>query len=69
VGLRVHSRPLFACLPASRGRSYLSPVGDSDRGLAAIVETARHEFAHLNGLGQGQSWDYDPGAQLATDSG
>jgi hypothetical protein len=49
----------------ARGFDALNP----DRGLAAIVETARHEFAHLNGLGQGPSWDYDPGGQLATACG
>lgn len=49
----------------ARGFDALNP----DRGLAAIVETARHEFAHLNGLGQGVAWGFDAGAQLALGCG
>lgn len=49
----------------ARGFDALNP----DRGLAAIVETARHEFAHLNGLAQGDSWGFDAGAQFAMTCG
>jgi hypothetical protein len=49
----------------ARGFDALNP----DRGLPAIVETARHEFAHLNGLAQGEPWGFDAGAQLATACG
>lgn len=46
----------------ARGFDALNP----DRGLAAIVETARHEFAHLNGMGREERWGLDEGARLAT---
>jgi hypothetical protein len=45
----------------ARGFDTLNP----DRGLPAIVETARHEFAHLNGMGRRETWGIDEGAQLA----
>ena len=45
----------------ARGFDALNP----DRGLPAIVETARHEFAHLNGLGRREQWGVDEGALLA----
>jgi hypothetical protein len=45
----------------ARGFDALNP----DRGLAAIVETARHEFAHLNGMGRREQWGLDEGARLA----
>lgn len=45
----------------ARGYDALNP----DRGLAAILETARHEFAHLNGLGQREGWGLDAAEQLA----
>jgi hypothetical protein len=45
----------------ARGFDPLNP----DRGLPAIVETARHEFAHLIGMGRREAWGMDEGAQLA----
>ncbi len=49
----------------ARGFDALNP----DRGLAAIAQTARHEFAHLAGARQGASWEVDLGDQLATACG
>ena len=49
----------------ARGYDPLNP----DRGLAAILQTARHEFAHLNGLGQNEGWDVDVATQVATACG
>ncbi len=49
----------------ARGYDALNP----DRGLTAIVQTARHEFAHLNGMGRREAWGLDEGAQLATACG
>jgi hypothetical protein len=45
----------------ARGFDALNP----DRGLPAIVETARHEFAHLTGMGRREAWGLDEGARLA----
>lgn len=45
----------------ARGFDTLNP----DRGLPAIVETARHEFAHLIGMGRREQFGQDEGAQLA----
>ena len=45
----------------ARGFDALNP----ERGLPAIVATARHEFAHLNGMGRREAWGLDEGAQLA----
>lgn len=49
----------------ARGFDALNP----DRGLPAILQTARHEFAHLNGLQQREGWGIDAAAQLATACG
>lgn len=49
----------------ARGFDALNP----DRGLPAILQTARHEFAHLNGLRQAEGWGVDAAAQLATACG
>ena len=49
----------------ARGFDALNP----DRGLPAIVATARHEFAHLNGMGRREAWGLDEGAQLAVACG
>jgi hypothetical protein len=46
----------------ARGFDTLNP----DRGLPAIVATARHEFAHLNGMGRRERWGLDEGALLAS---
>jgi len=45
----------------ARGYDALNP----ERGLPAILQTARHEFAHLNGMEQRERWGVDEGAQLA----
>jgi hypothetical protein len=45
----------------ARGYDALNP----HRGIDAIVETARHEFAHLSGMGRRERWGLDEGAQLA----
>jgi hypothetical protein len=47
----------------ARGYDALNP----ERGLPAILQTARHEFAHLNGMEQRERWGVDEGAQLAAD--
>jgi len=47
----------------ARGFDALNP----DRGLPAIVETARHEFAHLIGMGRGERFGLDEGALLAAE--
>jgi hypothetical protein len=39
---------------------------NSDRGIPAILQTARHEFAHLNGVRQGEGWWVADAAQVAT---
>lgn len=49
----------------ARGFDPLNP----DRGIAAILQTARHEFAHLNGLAQTEGWAGDAAAQVATACG
>jgi hypothetical protein len=49
----------------ARGFDALNP----HRGLPAIVATARHEFAHLNGMGRREAWGLDEGAQLAAACG
>jgi hypothetical protein len=49
----------------ARGYDVLNP----DRGLAAIVQTARHEFAHLAGAPQRQVWPLDVAEQVATACG
>ena len=49
----------------ARGFDTLNP----HRGLPAIVATARHEFAHLNGMGRREAWGLDEGAQLAVACG
>jgi hypothetical protein len=49
----------------ARGFDALNP----DRGLPAIVETARHEFAHLMGMGRSERWGQDEGARLAAACG
>lgn len=46
----------------ARGFDALNP----DRGLPAIVQTARHEFAHLNGSRQSEAWGVDAAERLAT---
>ncbi|GJG85901.1 hypothetical protein tb265_10820 [Gemmatimonadetes bacterium T265] len=48
----------------ARGYDALNP----DRGLPAILQTARHEFAHLNGLRQSEG-GVDEAAQLAAACG
>jgi hypothetical protein len=45
----------------ARGYDLLNP----ERGLDAIVETARHEFAHLIGMGRAERFGLDEGALLA----
>jgi hypothetical protein len=59
---RVEPTPGAGRVHIARGFDTLNP----DRGLSAILETARHEFAHLNGMGQREVWGLDAGAQLAT---
>jgi hypothetical protein len=49
----------------ARGYDPLNP----DRGIPAILQTARHEFAHLNALGQDERWGVDAAAQVATACG
>jgi hypothetical protein len=49
----------------ARGFDALNP----DRGLPAILQTARHEFAHLNGVGQDDRWGVDTAAHVATACG
>jgi len=49
----------------ARGFDALNPA----RGIPAIVETARHEFAHLNGMGRRELWGIDDGARLAAACG
>jgi hypothetical protein len=49
----------------ARGYDALNP----DRGVAAILQTARHEFAHLNGAPQSEAWRMDVAAQLAAACG
>jgi hypothetical protein len=49
----------------ARGFDALNP----ERGLPAIVATARHEFAHLTGMGRHERWGLDEGALLATACG
>ena len=49
----------------ARGYDALNP----DRGIAAILQTARHEFAHLNGARQSEGWGPDVAAQVATACG
>lgn len=59
-------------LAAGLGRVHIARGFDAlnpDRGLSAIVLTARHEFAHLTGARQGGEWAGDAAAQLATDCG
>jgi|SRR5829696_2904569 len=49
----------------ARGFDALNPA----RGLPSIVETARHEFAHLMGMGRSERWGLDEGARLAAACG
>ena len=49
----------------ARGFDALNP----DRGIGAILQTARHEFAHLNGVGRDERWGVDTAAQVATACG
>lgn len=49
----------------ARGFDALNP----DRGIAAILRTARHEFAHLNGVAPDERWGVDAAAQVATACG
>jgi hypothetical protein len=49
----------------ARGFDPLNP----DRGLPAILHTARHEFAHLAGARQGAGWRVDMAEQLASACG
>ena len=49
----------------ARGFDRLNP----DRGLPAILQTARHEFAHLNGAPQREAWRVDAAAHLAAACG
>ena len=56
-------------LAAGTGRVHIARGYDAlnpDRGLPAILETARHEFAHLTGARQVEGWGIDVAAQLAT---
>jgi hypothetical protein len=57
----VEPQPGAGRVHIARGYDTLNP----DRGLDAILETARHEFAHLNGMGRRQRWGVDEGANLA----
>ena len=62
-----HPRELAAgtgTVHIARGYNPLNP----DRGLPAILQTARHEFAHLNGLRQNEG-GFDAAAWLATACG
>jgi hypothetical protein len=49
----------------ARGVDPLNP----DRGLAAVLQSVRHEFAHLAGARQGDGWAADAGERLATACG
>ena len=49
----------------ARGFDALNP----DRGLDAILNTARHEFAHLIGMPQSEGWHVDAAAELAAACG
>jgi hypothetical protein len=49
----------------ARGFDPLNP----DRGMPAILQTARHEFAHLNGAPANEAWGFDAAAQLAVACG
>jgi hypothetical protein len=49
----------------ARGVNALNP----DRGLPAVLQSVRHEFAHLAGARQGDEWAADAGAHLATACG
>ena len=49
----------------ARGFDALNP----DRGIPAILQTARHEFAHLNGVGRDERWGVDTAAEVATACG
>ena len=58
---RVEPVPGAGRVHIARGFDSLNP----ERGIPAIVETARHEFAHLNGMGRHEMWGLDDGARLA----
>jgi len=62
---RIEAVPGTGLVHIARGFDPLNP----DRGLRAIVQTARHEFAHLNGLLQDESWGVDAAANVATACG
>jgi hypothetical protein len=62
---RVEPVPGSGLVHIARGFDALNP----DRGLPAILQTARHEFAHLNGAPQSQVWRIDVAAQLAVACG
>lgn len=58
---RVEAVPGTGLVHIARGFDPLNP----DRGLPAIVRTARHEFAHLNGASQEERWGADAAERLA----
>jgi hypothetical protein len=62
---RIEAVPGSGRVHIARGYDALNP----DRGLPAILQTARHEFAHLNGAPQSEVWHIDVAAQLATACG
>jgi len=62
---RVEAVPGTGRVHIARGYDALNP----ERGLEAIVETARHEFAHLNGSSQVERWGLDEAARLAAECG
>jgi hypothetical protein len=62
---RVEAMPGTGRVHIARGYDALNP----DRGLPAIVQTARHEFAHLNGSSQVERWGLDEAARLAAECG
>lgn len=61
---RTEPAPGAGTVHIARGYDALNP----DRGLPAIVRTARHEFAHLAGARQGDAW-LDAADQLAAACG
>lgn len=58
----VEAEPGTGRVHIARGYDALNP----DRGLPAVLQTARHEFAHVNGLRQPEGWGMDRAALLAT---
>lgn len=57
----VEAVPGTGLVHIARGFDALNP----DRGIPAILQTARHEFAHLNGLAQTEGWEVDAAADVA----